>query len=323
MTYKEAILLSLEDFPNGAGSTEIYNNILTKDIMKFPLSARTPRDTVSSQLVDFIQKHDARVNRFKNEKGVYRYFLTKYSPNYSYKEEDEGGTSVSESNEKSFHERDLHPLLCTYLAAGKNGEEGIVAKTIFHEKSTKAEEHQKWMHPDIIGVQFMKFEDKNCNSLFHAVSKKDTLRMFSYELKKEINNDYELKKCFFQAVSNSSWANYGYLVAFDIDESLRTELGRLNNSFGIGFILLKANPYESEVLFEAKYKSLDFSTINKLCKINKDFATFIKDVEATITADDKYFEASKKELIGKCDTILETESAIKKHCNTHNIPWEE
>lgn len=320
MTYKEAVLISLEDFPNGAGAKEVYENILAKEIVKFPQSAKTPRDTISSQLVTLIQKHDTRIGRFKNAKGVYRYYLTKYSPE-RIKEEDSTISEKTESKEKTFHERDLHPLLCTYLAEKRNGE--IIAKTIFHEKSTKAEEHQKWMHPDIIGVQFVKYEDKSCNSLFNAISKKDSLRMFSYELKKEINSDYELKKCYFQAVSNSSWANYGYLVAFDIDDSLRDELGRLNNSFGIGFILLKANPFESEVWFEAKYKALDFSTINKLCKINEDFKSFIKHAEATITADDKHVESSKSFLINSCDKILVGENEIKKYCIVHHIPCEE
>ena len=58
--------------------------------------------------------------------------------------------------------------------------------------------------------------------------------LFSYEIKKEINTDYELKKSYFQAVSNSSWANYGYLVAFEISDNLKDEMERLNQSFGIG-----------------------------------------------------------------------------------------
>ena len=37
-----------------------------------------------------------------------------------------------------------------------------------------------------------------------------------------------MKKSYFQAVSNSSWANKGYLVALDINTNLYSELERLN-----------------------------------------------------------------------------------------------
>lgn len=34
----------------------------------------------------------------------------------------------------------------------------------------------------------------------------------------------------FQALSNSSWANYGYLVAFEINEEVMEEMERLNRT---------------------------------------------------------------------------------------------
>lgn len=44
----------------------------------------------------------------------------------------------------------------------------------------------------------------------------------------------------FQAVSNSSWANEGYLVVLqEIDSEVLSELRRLNQSFGIGVIKLE------------------------------------------------------------------------------------
>lgn len=210
----------------------------------------------------------------------------------------------------------MHSLLCSYLNYN-----GIIAKTIFHEKSCKAEEHQKWIHPDIVGVKFIEQKNPICNSLYKVISKKDSLHLYSYELKKKIENDYDLKKCFFQAVSNSSWSNYGYLVSFDINTELKDELARLNHSFGIGFILLKANPYESQVWFEAKTRRLDFTMIDKLCEINSDFKEFIKLVEAILTADDKHFNPSKAALINICDKYPSTDSEIQKYCEEHHIPF--
>ena len=48
------------------------------------------------------------------------------------------------------------------------------------------------------------------------------------------------REFFFQAVSNSSWANEGYLVAAEIiqDDELLSELECLSIAFGIGIIQL-------------------------------------------------------------------------------------
>lgn len=312
MTIKEAILKSLEDFPCGARYREVYQNIIDKGIFTFNKEAKTPCDTVSGTLSTMTKENDIRIKRFLNEDNYYCYYLSKYE---SYIENKPIKPSSNKINSASYNERDLHPILCKYLDYL-----GILPKTIYHEKSKKGEEHQKWVHPDIVGAQFIERKNKVSNSLFKALSKTTSLKLYSYELKKRIDNDYDLKKCFFQAVSNSSWANYGYLVAFEINESLKKELERLNNSFGIGFILLKAEPHESQIWFQAKDKNLDFSTIDKLCEINLDFKEFIKHVEATLTADEKHFESSKVSLQYFCDKFPKTEQEIIEYCNKHKIP---
>jgi hypothetical protein len=89
---------------------------------------------------------------------------------------------------------------------------------------------------------------------------------------------------------------------------------RLNQSFGIGIIELKANPYESKILFPAKYKDLDFKTIDKLCKINKDFEKFIEQIEKLMTASDKYYKSTEKELDEFCDSYFLNDTEIEEYC---------
>ncbi|WP_233566178.1 hypothetical protein [Flavobacterium sp. 81] len=89
---------------------------------------------------------------------------------------------------------------------------------------------------------------------------------------------------------------------------------RLNQSFGIGIIELKANPYESKILFPAKYKDLDFKTIDKLCKINKDFEKFIEQIEKLMTASDKYYKSTEKELEEFCDGYFLNDTEIEDYC---------
>ncbi|NLA24538.1 MAG: hypothetical protein GX879_06190, partial [Bacteroidales bacterium] len=148
-------------------------------------------------------------------------------------------------------------------------------------------------------------------------------KLSSYELKREINSDSELKKAFFQAVSNSSWANFGYLVAFEFGDSLHEEMARLNQSFGIGIIELNANPYQSKILFPADYRDLDFKTIDKLCKMNKEFEKFIEQTEKLMTASEKYISGAEKELDEFCDSYFENDTEVENYCKEKHIPLNE
>ena len=62
---------------------------------------------------------------------------------------------------------------------------------------------------------------------------------------------------------------------------------RLNQSFGIGVIEVNANPNQRKILFPAKFRNLDFKTIDKLCKINKKFEKFIENAEKLMIAEDR------------------------------------
>ena len=153
------------------------------------------------------------------------------------------------------------------------------------------------------------------------LNKTDTFKLTSYEIKKDINTDYELKKSYFQAVSNSSWANYGYLVAFQISDNLKDEIERLNQSFGIGIIQLKSNPYESKILFQAKYNELDFKTIDKLCRVNEKYEKFIELTERILTIDERNYKSIENELDSFCDEYFINDSEVEIYCKEKAIPF--
>ena len=142
------------------------------------------------------------------------------------------------------------------------------------------------MHPDIVGVHFP-FESYTGNTLkLFDVLKVNPYKLYSFELKKELNFS-NLRECYFQAVSNSSWAHEGYLVALDFldDTDLLDEIRRLNNAFGIGVIRLNIRHFmQSEILFSAKERdSLDWDTVNRLVAENSDFSDFLDDLMEDIT----------------------------------------
>ena len=324
MTIKEAILLSLDDLVYPAYNIEVYNHIVTKGYYEF-LIGKTPASTISAQLGSFIRDGDSRVKRFKKANGIYYYYLTKNESQIDL-EVLNNEPIVNLTNEevlvplktKGYEERDLHHLLSSFLKSTET-----FSKTIFHEQSNSKDANQIWTHPDVVGIKFLNLHTKASQNFLKSINRVDTFKISSYELKKEINNDSELKKAYFQAVSNSSWANYGYLVAFEFSASLNEEMSRLNQSFGIGIIELHSNPYKSKILYPATYRDLDFKTIDKLCKINKEFEKFIEQTEKLLTANEKYISGVERELDEFCDKYFINFSDAEKYCKEKNIPYED
>ncbi len=182
---------------------------------------------------------------------------------------------------KIAHERNLHPFL-TYMAIN-NENLKCYTKTIFHEESSKSPKGMdRWLYPDMVGVRFLHAEWSNKN-LIDFSKKFDTLliKLVSFELKKEISV-HNCRKCYFQAISNSSWANEGYLVGRHIDTrnpQLMDLLKRLHASFGIGVIDLRTDEDKSAILLNAKYKEkIDYTMAQELSEKNPKFSGFLKSV---------------------------------------------
>jgi hypothetical protein len=80
-------------------------------------------------------------------------------------------------------------------------------------------------------------------------------------------------------VSNSSWANFGYLVVKEIGGSdTMEELRILTSVHGIGFIRLDIEaPSESQILIPAKERNeVDWNAANRLAEANSDFLEYIR-----------------------------------------------
>lgn len=198
------------------------------------------------------------------------------------------------TKKKSFCERDLHPLLVKFMQESE--EFNLYCKTIFHESSKRAKSGKnQWIHPDIVGVHYPFGFQRQTSELLKNFSK-TPYELYSFELK--ISLDFSnLRECYFQAVSNSSWANEGYLVVLECDESKEfvNELWRLNNAFGIGVIKLNAEDLlASEILIPAKERvNLDFETIDLLVGENPDFEKFIESINRNIKVSDSEYIIAK------------------------------
>ena len=198
-------------------------------------------------------------------------------------EEDTEESSENTITNKKILEEDLHIPLTKYLYSMK-----IYSKTInANATDVNLKGKMKWGTPDIIAVTFKDYINKSVLKLFNYINL-PTTELYAYELKLKLTLG-NLTEYYFQALSNSGWANEAWLVAMEINENdidLMEEIKRLNQSFGVGIIRLDYNnPEDSEILFSAKKRNdLDIDTMHKLCN-NRQFQDFIDDVNKLLKHD--------------------------------------
>lgn len=179
-------------------------------------------------------------------------------------------------------EKNLHKLLVKFLNEDPNFK--LLCKTICHEPCKKGKGGEcMWNYPDIVGVYFPynKYKEETLKFLHHTGQEKH--KLFSFELKKELSFS-NLKESYFQAVSNSTWANEGYLVVFEeIEDKVLGELRRLNQSFGIGVIKLESEISNSKILLPAKEREIDIPTLNMFIEQSpEDFKPFMERINKQI-----------------------------------------
>ena len=246
-------------------------------------SGKTPWATIGARIYTDIRDNENSEFVQVNKRPAKFYLKELMNNNMAIitKDDNEKGKNKSKSN---FNERALHPLLVKFVYS--NAHFKCYSKTIFHENSNKKQKgYNQWLHPDIVGIYFPFKDYLGETQKLQQAFKISSFKLYSFELKIKLNFS-NLREYYFQAVSNSSWANEGYLVALEIEDDplLRDELRRLNNSFGIGIILLNAKEIEqSEIILPAKEKEfIDFDTIDRLADENIDFKKFICDLTEDI-----------------------------------------
>jgi hypothetical protein len=300
LTFKELAKKVLEEEGKPLSAREIWKKAVEKGYDKLLESkGKTPWHTLGAQLYTDSKNENSEFTRV-GEKPV-RFFLKQpHTQLYTLNKQKTKTT-------KKYYEEDLHQVLTYYLRQKFK----IYTKTIKHQKSRKKNQksgkknYTQWLHPDMVGVYFFKEDWIDELADFAKEIGFPSIALFSYELKKELNSS-NLREAFFQAVSNSSWANEGYLVTAKIDPDILDELKRLSSSFGIGVILLNLEePDNSQVVFQARKKEeLDWDTMNKLASENPDFSDFLKRVRIDLSTGEPRTE--------KYDKVLTKLELLKK-----------
>ncbi|QQF86422.1 HrgA protein [Histophilus somni] len=177
---------------------------------------------------------------------------------------------------QTFSEHDVYPQLMQFLSQELN----LYCLRIDEKRSKNNRGHKgnQWLHPDIVAMQAL---DKQWTQDIQDCAKLGSGKnvvLWSFEVKCELNGG-NVRESFFQAVSNSSWANEGYLVTTAIvGEHTEEELRILSALHGIGVIILNLDDLnESEILLPAKRKTeIDWQSANRIVEQNTDFNKFIE-----------------------------------------------
>ncbi|BCG63886.1 MAG: hypothetical protein methR_P1631 [Methyloprofundus sp.] len=227
---------------------------------------------------ELIIKNDSHIFwQDKPRPRIYWYSTEKTQENKEIIKEEIEGVEVDPAFSKStFSEHDLYPVLITYLKS----ELKLYCQRIDEKRSKNSwgTGGNQWLHPDIVAMQTV---DKEWNELIRNCVKQGTgqsVRLWSFEVKKELNSS-NVRKSFFQTVSNSSWANESYLVATTIsDANVEQELRMLSALHGVGIILLNVeNPTESEMMLPSKARTeIDWQSVNRILVENPDFKDYIE-----------------------------------------------
>lgn len=282
----------------------IAQDLINSGEIQFSTLGKTPWHNIRT-VMQMDMKSKLESTKFVQYAKPSRFFLKELE-----QQQDNHATSITISTDEAkaskLTERETHK----YFTAWCNQEKDIWTKTIFHEKASKSKRNgevsDKWLYPDLLGVKFSFAYNSELTELATKISA-PLVKIYAYELKLELNSS-NVKEYYFQAVSNSSWANEGYLVCANINggELLLEELQRLTNSFGIGVIKLNLdNVLESEIIFPSKERdNIDLVTLNKLTSQSDDVKNFIKAINDSVKiakVQENEFDRIEKNIFGGYD----------------------
>ncbi len=181
------------------------------------------------------------------------------------------------TGQQALNEQALYPLLMDYCKADL----GLFSRRIDERKSSnnKGSGANHWLHPDVVAMEPLdqSWDEAVRTCVRHGNHR--AVKLWSFEVKKALTRG-NVRKCFFQAVSNSSWANLGYLVATELHDGVERELQMLCALHGIGVLLLDVEDlFNSQILIPAKEKpDIDWESANRIVAENSDFHDYIEQV---------------------------------------------
>lgn len=181
---------------------------------------------------------------------------------------------------ESQYEKDLYPMVAKYLWEMKSRK--LYPMRIDEKKAanTNGKEGNKFLYPDLVALEDLMPSNvwKENVRLGAIASGAPQSKIWSFEVKYEINSISDARKSYLQAITNSAWANYGYLVATKISTTAFDELKLFHELHGIGVLLLDTGNPENDTVIKLSARereSVDWPMCNRIACQNKDFEQFL------------------------------------------------
>ena len=283
MNLKELVYKCLKDNPNQKFEAKEIAKYFVKHEQEFCKKRKkklniTTDENLIRQLVSVISAIPSQIPQASKDiqQKYYKIKTTEGRPRKFYYTEDSDTEQIKQVSTTKYAEADLYQKLSDYLLIEIRK---VYTKRIDEKQSrnTQGSGGNEWLYPDIVGVEILSegWDDE----IIDCIDKDKRIKLWSFEVKSQINRS-NIRKSFFQAVSNSTWANLGYLVAGEVETNAMDELLILSNLHGIGFILLNVeDPSESQILIPAKERAeIDWNIANRLSNENKGFKDYIQHI---------------------------------------------
>lgn len=178
----------------------------------------------------------------------------------------------------SILEKEMYAPLIDFLASDREAKASRINEATASNRRGLG--GNKWLYLDVVAIEALTngFHKEVIEVVRFSGDRR--ARLWSFEVKRLLNRS-NVRESYFQAVSNSSWANLGYLVAPEIEGTdTQLEIEMLYAVHGIGLIELNTvNPAESIIRIPAKERfNVEWSMCSRLADENGDFAGFMKRV---------------------------------------------
>jgi len=198
-------------------------------------------------------------------------------------------------------EQDLYPKLAAYLL-------GMTSRAVYPKRidektasNTNGKNGNKALHPDLVALEDLMPQPLWSNEVkeWATLAGAPQAKLWSFEVKIKLQSTSDARESYLQALANSSWANYGYLVAAYITEKAFKEIKVLHDLHGVGLIQLDIdNPVDDTIVkLPARERGqVDWGTCNRVANQNSDFKQFleaVKDFYVTRKTDKKNWDIPK------------------------------
>lgn len=175
-------------------------------------------------------------------------------------------------------ERDLYPMLIEFIGSEFGASAFRINEATASNK--RGPGGNKWLYPDVVALEALTsgINREVIEAVRHSGERR--ARLWSFEVKRLLNRS-NVREAYFQAVSNSSWASFGYLAAAEIEgaDTLK-EIQMLHSVHGIGLIEIDmTSPTESILRIPAREKlTIEWSMCSRLADENRDYSQFMRKV---------------------------------------------